>query len=139
MANSIIGSRWAFPPQLGDRNHFGLVEDVTAIEQSIYVIIHTVPGERVMRPEFGCEIHSLIFWPANFQTAALAERYVREALERWEPRIILHEVEVTPGGSSYGELFIRIVYIIKGQHDPRSLVYPYYLNPQTTEEGRNGI
>ena len=139
MPNSIIGSRWAFPPQLSDRNHFGLVEDAAAIRQSIFIIIHTVPGERVMRPDFGCEIHSLIFWPANFQTAALAERYVREALERWEPRINLREVEVTPGGSIYGELFIRLQYEIKGQHDPRSLVYPYYLNPQSTEEGRNGI
>jgi Bacteriophage baseplate protein W len=139
MANSILGSRWSFPPGLSDRNQFGLVEDDVAIRQSIYVIIHTVPGERVMRPEFGCEIHSLIFSPANFHTAALAERYVREALERWEPRIILRELEVTPGGSGYGELFIRISYEIKGQHDPRSLVYPYYLNPQTTKEGTNGI
>lgn len=139
MANSIIGSRWAFPPSLSDRNQFGLVEDHVAIRQSIFVIIYTVPGERVMRPEFGCEIHSLIFWPANYQTAALAERYVREALDRWEPRINLHEVEVTPGGSGYGELFIKIAYELKGQHDPRSLVFPYYLNPQTTEEGRNGI
>jgi hypothetical protein len=135
MANSIIGSRLGFPPRLNDRNRLGLVDDDTAIRQSIYVIIHTVPGERVMRPEFGCEIHSLIFAPANYQTASLAELYVREALERWEPRIILHEVEVTPGGSQYGELFIRVSYQVKGQHDPRSLVYPYYLDPQTTKEG----
>lgn len=139
MANSIIGSRVAFPPRLGDRNRFGLVDDDAAIRQSIYIIIYTVPGERVMRPEFGCEIHSLIFWPANYQTCALAERYVREALERWEPRINLVEIEVTPGGSdagsAYGELFIRVVYEIKGQHDPRSLVYPYYLHPQSTKEG----
>jgi Bacteriophage baseplate protein W len=135
MANSIIGGRVAFPPRLSDRNQFGLIEDDAAIRQSIFIIIHTVPGERVMRPEFGCEIHSLIFWPANYQTAALAERYVREALERWEPRIILRELEVTPGGGAYGELFIRLVYEIKGQHDPRSLVYPYYLQPQSSEEG----
>jgi Bacteriophage baseplate protein W len=139
MANSIIGRRWAFPPRLSDRNHFGLVEDDAAIRQSIHIIVNTVPGERVMRPQFGCEIHSLIFWPANFQTAALAERYVREALERWEPRINLREVEVTPGGSVYGELFIRVLYEIKGQHDPRSLVFPFYLNPQSIEEGRDGI
>ena len=135
MANSIIGRRWAFPPRLGDRNQFGLISDDAAIRQSIFIIVFTVPGERVMRPEFGCEIHSLIFWPANFQTATLAERYVREALERWEPRIILHEVEATPGGSEYGELFIKVNYQVKGQHDPRSLVFPYYLNPQSTEEG----
>src|SRR5215813_9746746 len=109
MTNSILGSRVAFPPRLGDRNRFGMVDDDAAIRQSIYLIIYTVPGERVMRPEFGCEIHSLIFWPANYETAALAERYVREALERWEPRIILKDVEVTPGGGAYGELFIKLV------------------------------
>jgi phage baseplate assembly protein W len=127
--NDIIGSRVAFPPRLSDRNQFGLVAEHQAIRQSIYVIIHTVPGERVMRPEFGCEIHSLIFAPANHQTAAVAERYVREALERWEPRITLEQVEVTPGAMDHGELFINLVYSLKGEHDPRSLVYPYYLQP----------
>ena len=127
--NDIIGRRIVFPFRLGDRNQIGTVADDLAIRQSIYVIINTVPGERVMRPEFGCEIHSLIFAPANFQTAALAERYVREALIRWEPRIDLREVEVTAGASDRGELFIRVSYSLKGEHDSRSLVYPYYLLP----------
>jgi uncharacterized protein len=127
--NDIIGNRLAFPPRLSDRNQLGLVEDHQAIRQSIYVIIHTIPGERVMRPDFGCEIHSLIFSPANHQTAAVAERYVREALERWEPRIELMDVIVTAGSADRGELFINLVYSLKGEHDPRSLVYPYYLQP----------
>lgn len=128
--SEITGKRWVFPPRLGDRNRIGLVEDHSNIRQSIYVIINTVPGERVMRPDFGCEIHSLIFAPANFETAALAELYVREALERWEPRIELHDISVTPGTADRGELFIEIKYRIKDQHDLRSLVYPYYLIPE---------
>jgi hypothetical protein len=127
--NDIVGSRIVFPFRLGDRNQIGLVTDDLAIRQSIYVIINTVPGERVMRPDFGCEIHSLIFWPANHQTAAIAERYVREALLRWEPRIDVQEVEVTAGTADRGELFIKVTYSLKGEHDPRSLVYPYYLLP----------
>ncbi len=127
--NDIVGSRIVFPFRLGDRNQIGLVTDDLAIRQSIYVIINTVPGERVMRPDFGCEIHSLIFWPANHQTAAIAERYVREALLRWEPRIDVQEVEVTAGTADRGELFIKVTYTLKGEHDPRSLVYPYYLLP----------
>jgi len=126
-----VGRRWEFPPRLGDRNRMSTVDGDTAIKQSIYVIIHTVPGERVMHPDFGCEIHSLIFHPANEQTAAIAERYVREALERWEPRIKLKEINISPGGSEYGELHIALSYEIKGQHDPRSLVFPYYLIPTT--------
>lgn len=127
--NEIIGRRWAFPPHLGDRNHFVLVADDANIRQSIYVIIYTVPGERVMRPDFGCEIHSLVFWPVNLQTAAVAERYVREALERWEPRITLEGVDVSIGSYDRGELIISISYKLKDQHDTRSLVYPYYLLP----------
>lgn len=125
--SEITGKRWAFPPRLGDRNQISLVEDDANIRQAIYVIINTVPGERVMRPDFGCEIHSLIFSPANFETAALAELYVREALTRWEPRIDIHDITVTPGATERGELIIEIAYRIKDQHDLRSLVYPYYL------------
>lgn len=126
---SIIGQGWAFPPQLSDRNRMSTVSEDLAIRRSIYIIINTVPGERVMRPDFGCEIHSLIFMPANDQTAAVAERYVREALVRWEPRITLKDVSVSPGGTELGELFIRIRYEIKSTYDLRSLVYPFYLTP----------
>ena len=125
--SAITGRRWAFPPQLGDRNNFVLVEDDANIRQSIYVIIYTVPGERVMRPTFGCEIHSLIFWPINLQTAAIAERYVKETIERWEPRITLEKVDVSIGDYDHGQLIINIAYRLKNQHDARSLVYPYYL------------
>ena len=127
----ITGRGWAFPPRLNDRNRMSTVGDDADIKRSIYLIINTVPGERVMRHDFGCEIHSLIFWPANDQTAALAERYVRQALGRWEPRIILRRVAVTPGATELGELVIEIDYEIKGQYDPRSLVFPYYLLPGT--------
>jgi uncharacterized protein len=128
---SHIGRRWEFPPHLGDRNRMSTVDGDTAIKQSIQVIIYTIPGERVMHPEFGCELHSLIFHPANEQTAATAERYVREALERWEPRINIKELTVVPGSGSRGELFINMSYEIKGKPDPRSLVLPYYLIPLT--------
>jgi phage baseplate assembly protein W len=130
MFNSYIGRRFGFPVQLGDRNQISMVGDDLAIRQSIYVIVSTVPGERVMRPTFGCEIHSLIFDPANEDTAKVAERYVREAIQMWEPRITLHEVKVTPGGTEIGELMIEVNYVIKGSNDPRNLVFPYYLIPQ---------
>lgn len=125
--NDFIGRRLSFPVRLDDRNLLSTVGGDAAIRQSIYIIVMTVPGERVMRPDFGCEIHTLIFHPANEETAALAARYVREALSRWEPRIVIQELTVTPGGAELGELFIQLRYEIKGQHDPRSMVFPYYL------------
>lgn len=131
MTNSMIGRRIAFPPRLNERNQLGLVADDLAIRQAIYVIIFTAPGERVMRPDFGCRIHELLFDPANHQTAFVAERYVKEAILRWEPRINLQSVTVSFGDYEVGELFIHIHYEIKGQNDPRNLVFPYYLVPKT--------
>jgi uncharacterized protein len=130
MVDELIGQRVSYPIRLNDHNRFSLASGDAAIRQSIYIIIHTVPGERVMRPDFGCEIHSLIFAPANYETAVLAERYVREALLRWEPRITLEAVEVDFGDTRRGEMFIHITYQMRGEYNARSLVYPYYLNPQ---------
>jgi uncharacterized protein len=126
---SITGRGWAFPPKLSDRDRISMVQDDADIQRSIFIIIGTVPGERVMRPDFGCEIHSLIFWPANEHTAAVAERYVNEALGRWEPRIRLQDVKAHAGNPEIGELVIDITYQLKDQHDVRSLVYPFYLLP----------
>jgi phage baseplate assembly protein W len=127
--NSTIGRGLAFPIRLSDQDRLAMVQDDANIRRSIRLIIFTVPGERVMRPDFGCEIHSLIFDPANDQTATLAERYVTEALTRWEPRIDLITVQVEMGQTEVGEMFINIEYRIKNEHDLRSLVYPYYLLP----------
>lgn len=131
---NLIGKRVGFPFRLNDRNRISLIGDDTAIRQSIFLIIHTIPGERVMRPTFGCEIHALIFAPANEETVILAERYVREALTRWEPRITLDNIQVAAGNSSYGEIVINITYRHKGENDIRNLVYPYYLNPQERQD-----
>jgi uncharacterized protein len=128
--SSIVGKGWAFPPKIGERDMMRMAEDDTDIRQAIRIILGTAPGERVMRPDFGCRIHELIFWPANQDTADIAERYVREALLRWEPRITLQSVVVTPGGATYGQLTIEIAYEIKARNDKHNMVYPFYLTPQ---------
>ena len=125
----VIGRGWAFPPRLDDRNRLAMADDDADIRQAIYIILNTAPGERVMHPDFGCRIHELIFSPANAATAAMVERYVAEALGRWEPRIRAQRVTATPGASDIGELLIEVIYEIKDRHDVRSLVYPFYLYP----------
>jgi uncharacterized protein len=127
---ALMGKRIAFPLQLNDRNQLAMVDGDTSIRQSIYLIVMTVPGERVMRPEFGCRIHELIFDPLTEKTAITAEGYVEEAINRWEPRIIIEELEVSLGYHDRGELLILIKYRHKDRPDPRSLVFPYYLNPE---------
>lgn len=130
--SSVLGRGVSFPLRLSDRDRLAMVQDDADIRQAIRIIIFTVPGERVMHPEFGCRIHELIFHPANDQTAATAERYVREALEQWEPRIEVMDVRVTPGAYELGELLIELSYRAKDRYDERNLVYPFYLIPTET-------
>ncbi len=88
------------------------------VKQSIAIILGTAPGERVMRMQFGCEIHELLFAPNNLHTATLASQYCLEALSKWEPRI--HEIEVDsgPGHDEPNRLDITIRYKLRGSHKP---------------------
>jgi phage baseplate assembly protein W len=126
----LVGRGWAFPPALDQRGQIALVDGPTEIEQAIRIVLYTAPGQRVMRPEFGCRLHELVFAPNNSQTAGLAERYVREALGRWEPRIDLDQVRAMPDELNRALLTIEIKYRIKATHSSRSLVYPFYLLPE---------
>jgi len=123
----LIGRGWAFPITLDSRGAVALTNDENELVQAIYIILSTAPGERVMRPDFGCRIHEYIFAPANSSTAAAVEQVVRAALERWEPRIILTEVTVTPSPETYGMLMIELNFTVKATREETSLVYPFYL------------
>lgn len=87
----------AGPPGLGltPRGGIALVSGSEAVRQAILLLLSTMPGERVMRPDYGCELHRLLFAPNDDTTAGLAIFYVRRALERWEPRIDVLRVDAT--------------------------------------------
>jgi phage baseplate assembly protein W len=69
------------------------VADDEAVRQSLLMLISTRPGERVMRPEYGCDLHRLVFSPNDDTTAGLAIHFVRQAVERWEPRVEILRVD----------------------------------------------
>jgi phage baseplate assembly protein W len=98
-----------------------------SIRQSIYIIIGTAPGERVMRPQFGCQIHELLFAPNNANTASLAGHFVAEALKKWEPRINAVQVDAEPSGVEPNRLDLSIRYRVRASNNSRNLVYPFYL------------
>jgi phage baseplate assembly protein W len=130
MNHDIVGSGWRFPPRLGRHGSISLVGGETEIEQAILIILRTAPGERVMRPEFGCELYDLVFMPNNSATANQVERVVQQALGRWEPRIKVLNVDAYPDPNDRARLLVNIQYLIKATHDRRSLVYPFYLIPE---------
>lgn len=130
MANDIVGRGWAFPPGIDAQGGLALTSDYSELDQAIRIILLTSPGQRVMRPAFGCRLHELIFAPNDAQTAAQARRFVEEALARWEPRIRVTTLETGPDPDNANRLLIRIEYEVKATHDKRSLVHPFYLIPE---------
>jgi uncharacterized protein len=122
-----IGQGLAFPLQISQQGGLALARGNNDIEQAIRIILGTSPGERVMRPEFGCRIHELVFAPDNASTRRLASYYIEQALTRWEPRIEIMEINLTSDPDRDGALLIEINYRIKDTYDEHSIVYPFFL------------
>lgn len=124
---AFLGTGWAFPVQTNGRGEIATVSGEKDIEQAIRIILGTRPGERIMRPTFGCRAHELIYEPMDATTSSLLKSYVNEALEFWEPRILILSVEVYTDEETEGAVFVDIQYRIKSTHDVRSIVFPFYL------------
>lgn len=129
MRIDFVGAGWAFPLAVDATGGVALVSADREIQESLRIILGTAPGERPMRPEFGCRIHEHVFGPANSSTAGQAARDVREAIERWEPRVDLLDVTVDYDETAPGTLHLQISYAIRGDNSPRNLVFPFYVIP----------
>ncbi len=129
MGDDFVGAGWAFPVRADPTGRIGVVRDAREIEESILLILATAPGERPMRPEFGCTVHDHVFAPADAATAGDIAYAVRVALERWEPRIDLNDVLVRFDRTDRGTLYIDVRYQIRGTNDRRNLVFPFYVIP----------
>jgi uncharacterized protein len=126
-AKAFLGVGWSFPvsPQSpsGEVSLAAYEED---IRQAILLILETDLGERVMRPDFGSGLRSLVFQPMNTATMALAEHQVEQALVTWEPRIQVQEVVVTAETSPQNRLLLRVSYRVRTTNSFYNLVYPFY-------------
>jgi phage baseplate assembly protein W len=123
----MMGTGWSFPLEIDSRGGIALSKNEGGIEESIRVILGTAKGERRMRPNFGCDVHTLIFSPNNATTWGLAAHYVEDALIFWEPRIQLLGVDAQADAADPARLVISVNYRIKATNDARSIVYPFYL------------
>ena len=126
-SSEFLGKGFAFPlgvdPVTGRMKMAEYEED---IRQAVYIILMTRKGERVMRPEFGCNIHNYSFSGADYESLYGIEEAVREALILWEPRIT--DVEVHAYAAETGKLNIEIGYVVRSTNNPYNLVYPFYIN-----------
>lgn len=130
MSWDFVGSGWAFPLRTDATGSIALVSRERELTESIRLILGTAPGERSMRPEFGCGIQDYVFAPADATTAGRLAAEVRRALDRWEPRITVLGVDVTFDNAETGTLYINIRYEVRGTNSPRNLVFPFYVIPE---------
>lgn len=126
-AHDFLGTGLRFPLQVDAAGRIATSSTERRIEESIYIILGTKLGERVMLPDFGCAIHELSFAPNNAATRTAAIDGVRRALVNWEPRIDVLEVTATSAPGEANLLLVRVDYRLRGNNAIGNLVYPFYL------------
>jgi hypothetical protein len=122
-----------FPMRVDHAGSIAMSSGVEELDSAIRMVLITAPGERLMRPNFGCRIWELLFEPINANTIGLMAVAVREALGQWEPRVDVESVTIEPLAGADGKVLIHIGYVVKATNDLRNLVFPFYVIPQEDE------
>lgn len=126
-SKEFLGAGWKFPPRTNSAGKIVLSQHEEDIKEAIWIILSTAKGERMMRPDFGCGIHDLVFAPINTATMNLVETTVLSDLTTFEPRIEVRKVEVSDQEAAVGKLLVNIDYVVKATNNEFNLVYPFYL------------
>ena len=126
---SFVGRGFFWPMQVDHTGAIRLTDGAADIDAAMAVVLATAPGERVMRPEFGCRIWDLLFEPVTANLLGLMAQAVRDALAQWEPRIQVESVDPIADPHDSALVSISISYRVKATNDRRNLVYPLYVIP----------
>ena len=127
-----IGQGWAFPPVFSKsgaptaRGEVALSAGIEDISQSLQIILGTALGERIMRPDFGCNLEEHVFDAMNASLVSYIENLVKNAILYHEPRIDADVIDVVPDQLA-GRLDIRISYTVRGANSRFNFVYPFYV------------
>ena len=126
MSKDFLGIGWKFPVRINSKGGLSFSRGDQDIEESIWIILGTSKGERIMMPGFGCGIHDLVFAPLNPTTIGDIEYHVRGALMKWEPRIDVLNVRVDQEKEEPNKLLIRVDYRVRSNNAYYNIVYPFY-------------
>ena len=123
-----LGRGIAFPFRAGPHGGIALVSGEDDVDEAIRLILSTSPGERRVRPEFGCDLQAYVFETLSSSTFGHIDREIRTALDRWEPRIAIEAIDfmADPAGAT---LFVDITYRLRASSTLRNLIYPFYVIP----------
>ena len=126
--NSFLGTAWSFPPKFNqDTKTVEVVSDESDILQSVEIILSTRPAERLMQPNFGCELNQFLFEEMSQSLITGIRGVVSDALLYYEPRIDVEEINVEESQQE-GLLLISITYTVRATNSRYNLVYPFYIN-----------
>ncbi|HEX8766996.1 MAG TPA: GPW/gp25 family protein [Jatrophihabitans sp.] len=130
---SFAGRGFSRPLEVDHTGSIRLTDDAEDLDRSIRMVLLTAPGERLRRPDFGCRIWDLLFEPATPNLLGLIAEAVRDSLARWEPRILVDDVQPTVDPDDPALIRITISYRVRVTNDRRTLVYPFYVIPHEPE------
>ena len=130
---TFVGRGFSWPMAVDHTGSIKLTDSAEEIDHSMRIVLMTAPGERVMRPRFGCEIWDLLFEPVTPNLLGLIAAAVFDALGQWEPRVDVEEVIPIQDPDDGALVRVHINYRVKATNDPRNLVYPFYVIPHESE------
>jgi uncharacterized protein len=131
VTRAFLGVGWRFPLQVTSTGGIALSQYEQRVEESIYLILSTAKGERVMLPDFGCGIHDLVFGINDPRTRSAIVQQVRQALTAYEPRVDVFDISADSSDDQPNLLLIRINYRVRANNAIGNLVYPFYINERT--------
>jgi phage baseplate assembly protein W len=129
---SFLGTGWSFPPTFNQETAaVELVSDAEDVRQSLEIILSTQPGERIMHPDFGCELNQFLFEEITQGLITGIKGIIADAILYHEPRVDLEAIDISESADQPGLLFISIDYLLRTTNSRFNLVYPFYLQETT--------
>lgn len=125
---TFLGIGWKFPPSFDKTSgSIILVSEEDDIKESLYILLATKPGERIMLPEYGCDLHQMVFESVDETLLTRMKSLIRNSILFFEPRIVLNEIEIKQDQTNDGLLLINLHYTIRKTNKRSNMVYPYYI------------
>jgi len=128
-----LGKGWSFPPTFDkDSEMVEMRSGVVDIQESLWILLSTRLGERVMQPKYGCQLDELQFENLNRTTITYISELIRTAILYHEPRIEVEKIEIKEEELIAGKVLIKLSYLVRSTNSRMNMVYPYYINEGTS-------
>lgn len=129
---SFLGKGWSFPPAFNLSDHsVEMVSEAEDIRQSLFLLFSVAPGERLMKPDYGCDLHAVVFDRLDASTESRIVDMISMAVLKFEPRIILEKVQLSQLDPYQGMISINVIYTIRITNSRDNIVYPFYFKEGT--------